>query len=184
MAYSNLALLSQPSPANATSTVDECELPTILWWQNNVRRIIKLIVNSYLQSWFARKASGMPYRIKRSATVIERVHKSVGPRSIYGEVTLSAAPATDFSYMSAVRWPTGEQVSLYEDCVLDGILDTLFTHRHNPILGLSVTLDSIGWHDIDSCAIGYYQAARQAMLRILDSEPHRWNYEPISSADQ
>jgi hypothetical protein len=90
---------------------------------------------------------------------------------------LSAVPASEFSYISRVAWPVAEQVQkIYEDCVLDGILDILMV-KYEPVLGMIVVLEDFTWHEVDSCALAYGMAARQAIERILSPEGRAPNYE-------
>jgi translation elongation factor EF-G len=56
---------------------------------------------------------------------------------------------------------------MYEDCVLEGILDVLIVQRSEPVLGVQVTLEKITWHEVDSCALAYRMAAQQAMQQVL-----------------
>jgi hypothetical protein len=100
---------------------------------------------------------------------------------LFGQLTLSAVPATEFTYTSRVTWPVGEHVQLYEDCVLDGILDILMVQHEPPVLGMAITLEEISWHEVDSCALAYGMAARQAIERILTPERGAPNYEFIDS---
>jgi translation elongation factor EF-G len=50
-----------------------------------------------------------------------------------------------------------------------------------PVLGMAVTLEEISWHEVDSCALAYGMAARQAIERILSPERSPANYEFIDS---
>jgi hypothetical protein len=86
---------------------------------------------------------------------------------LFGQVTLSAVPADEFSYSSRVAWLAGELVQLYKDCVLEGILDVIIVQRTEPVLGIAVTLEEIAWHEVDSCAFAYRMAAQQAMQQIF-----------------
>ena len=75
-----------------------------------------------LHDWLDRKIKARRRRLRVSASATDTFRRHVGPRNLFGQVTLSAVPASEFSYVSRVTWPVGEQVQLYEDCVLDGIL--------------------------------------------------------------
>jgi hypothetical protein len=120
-----------------------------------------------LHDWFDRKISARRRRLRVPASATDTFRRNVGPRSLFGQVTLSAVPASEFSYSSRVTWPAGEQVQIYEDCVLDGILDVLLVQQAEPVLGIAVTLEEIAWHEIESCAFGYRMAAQQTMKLVL-----------------
>jgi hypothetical protein len=133
----------------------------------------------YLHEWLNRKLRAPRSRLCEPARATEVFRRHTGPRYLFGQVTLSAVPAAEFSYESRVTWPANEQVHLYEDCVLDGILDVLLIGQTHPILSLAVTLEEMAWHEIDSCALAYGLAAQQAMRRIIVPEWRGLNYEPI-----
>jgi hypothetical protein len=117
----------------------------------------------YLQQWVERK------RVKRYAYLNQplalrhtyRIH--IGPRYIYGALTLAAQPADTFAFISAVTWPEDN----YDSYVLDGILDVLVPFDIQPLLGATFVLQAIEWHDVDSAAVGYYRAAKEATRQIL-----------------
>ena len=120
-----------------------------------------------LQDWLDRKIGARRRRLRVPASATDSFHRHTGPRTLFGQVTLSAIPATEFSYSSRVTWPAGEQVQLYEDCVLDGILEVLIVQQAEPVLGVAVPLEEIAWHEVDSCALAYRMAAQQTMKLVL-----------------
>jgi hypothetical protein len=120
-----------------------------------------------LHDWLERKIKARRRRLRMPASATDTFCRPVGPRGLFGQVTLSAIPASEFSYTSRVTWPVDEQVQLYEDCVLDGILDALIAQQPDPVLGIAVTLEKIAWHEIDSCALAYRMAAQQTMKLVL-----------------
>jgi hypothetical protein len=134
-----------------------------------------------LHDWLERKLRAPQRRLREPMKATEEFRRHTGPRCLFGKVTLSATPAAEFSYMSRVRWPAGEQAQLFEDCVLDGILDVLVIEQTYPVLGVAVALEKMDWHEVDSCALGYGMAARQAMRRIIAPEGRDLNYELVRS---
>jgi hypothetical protein len=81
----------------------------------------------------------------------------------YGSVHLSASPALSFSFRSMATWPHES----YESFVRSGVLDGLAASGFGPDFGAEFVLEEVGWHDIDSCGVGYYNAAKQATVEIL-----------------
>lgn len=120
-----------------------------------------------LYDWLDRKIRARRFRLRAPTRATETFRRCTGPRFLFGQVTLSAVPANEFSYSSRATWPVGEQVRLYEDCVLEGILDVIIVQGHEPVLGVAVTLEEIAWHEVESCALAYRMAAQQAMQQIL-----------------
>jgi hypothetical protein len=52
--------------------------------------------------------------------------------------------------------------------VLDGILDELFTTGLGHIVArIDFVLESIEFHEVDSCAAAFYHASREAVREIL-----------------
>jgi hypothetical protein len=133
-----------------------------------------------LYDWLERKLRAPRRGLREPAEATEEFRRHTGPRFLFGQLTLSAVPAREFIYTSRVTWPTSEQAQLFEDCVLDGILDVLVIEQTYPVLGIAVTLERITWNEVDSCALAYGMAARQAMRRIIAPEGRGANYELVS----
>lgn len=85
-----------------------------------------------------------------------------GPRYVYAKVVLSASPADEYSFESEATWP---QANNYEAAIRKGILDALAPLPDS--VGVKVILKDIGWHEISSNEVAYYQAAKIAMIGIL-----------------
>ncbi len=130
-------------------------------------------ISEYLQQWLRRKTSQRYMLLNEARTIMQAYHDTASPRHLFGEVTLTATPAEDFSFVSKAKWPAVK----FDILVLDGILDVLVTHEHAPILGLAVTLDKVGWEQADSAPMGYYLAARQATEKLLylDNGEPNWS---------
>jgi len=133
-------------------------------------------IHATLAAWTDRRVKRGFYPIKEARSGKAEFHRHLGGRSIYAKVVLDAEPSDTFSFTSSVTWPD-PRAEYYEEFVLDGILDELFTHSYHAVLGLRIHLKEIGWHEIDSCAAGYYQAARLAVKEILAFDEHRMNLE-------
>lgn len=135
-------------------------------------------VMQYLYDWVNRKIQARRRRLREAARASGEFRRHTGGRTVFGQLTLSAVPAAEFSYVSRVIWPSGEQAQIYEDCVVDGILDILMVN-YEPVLGMTVTLEEFQWEDIASCPLAYGMAAREAMEKILSPEIGAANYEYI-----
>ena len=85
-----------------------------------------------LHDWLERKIRARRFRLRVPARATEIFRRHTGPRYLFGQVTLSAVLANEFGYLSRVTWPAGEQIQLYEDCVLEGI----FAKRGSELLCL------------------------------------------------
>jgi len=135
-----------------------------------------------LYDWLDRKLRTRRRRLCELARATGEFRRHVGGRILFGQVTLSAVPAHEFLYASRVTWPICEHVQLYEDCVLDGILDVLMVQHTYPVLAVAVTLEEIVWHEVDFCALAYGMAARQAIEHILSPEGRAPNYEFVDTS--
>jgi len=118
--------------------------------------------DDYLES---KKALGWR-AINSPITVEEKFIKITGPRALFGWVKISAQPADSFSYISRAKWPSDS----YDKAIFLGLFDVLVSQDMHPIFGLSIEVEEIKWHEIDSCYFGYYQAARKAALNIVKTE--------------
>lgn len=75
------------------------------------------------------------------------------------------APSECFNFESLAKWPS---IDNYDDAVLEAVLDVFLTSS-NPFLGIAVALTSIEWHEIDSCYLGYYLAAKAVAESIIEN---------------
>ena len=96
-------------------------------------------------------------------TVGYEFNQAHGPRSVYAKVVLSASPADEYTFESEAIWPQSDN---YEEAIRKGITDALNTNTQSA-LGIKITLKEIGWHEVSSNEIGFYQAAKLARIGIL-----------------
>jgi hypothetical protein len=82
---------------------------------------------------------------------------------MYGKVRISAAPAESFSFSSEASWPQES----YENAVRRGITDGLAEAGIGTEFGAKFVLEEIEWHEVNSCELGYWEAAKQATQEIL-----------------
>jgi hypothetical protein len=136
----------------------------------------------YLEDWLARKRdrSLLSIREKRSARF--KYTRALGPRGHFAVVHLRGEPAIEFAFSSVAEWPAPK--CDYTIAVLDGILDELFAAElgHVPAR-VQFTLEKIEWHDVDSCAVAFYHAARGAVREILrrDTSPGNIDDQGLTS---
>ena len=130
-----------------------------------------------INDWYKQKFENQHLTLQSPFEVNEVYQVHTGGRSIYGEVFLSAEPHDSFKFNSLVVWPDKGHEDMYNKMVMHGIIDVLFTYTDTPILGVSIVLKKIGWDEIDSCAIGYYHAARKAIKKIIHPNDDNWNYD-------
>jgi hypothetical protein len=120
----------------------------------------------YLDDWFRRKSTRPLLTIKGARCSRFRHYACLGPRRQFAVVQLRGEPAGDFAFESHAVWPNA-----WSDCstaVLDGILDELFASNLGHVVAkIHFNLEAIEWHDVDSCAVAYYHAARGAVREIL-----------------
>ena len=90
-------------------------------------------------------------------TVHFEYRRIVGPRSIHGGVTLAFSPAEAFIFESAAVWAADN----YEAVVRRGVEEVL-VRRVGSLPPLRVTLKAITWDEVNSCAVGFQNAARIA----------------------
>ncbi len=130
-----------------------------------------------IDTWYKGKLSRQHCTLQKQITVTEEYRVHTGGRSIYAEVCLFAKPNKCFEYISLVEWPDSKHSEIYDEYVLHGVLDILFTYSIDPILGISVTLKKIGWDEKESCAIGFYHAACMPTKKIIQPNTDEWNFK-------
>jgi hypothetical protein len=134
---------------------------------------------NYLDHWLARKSSLTQISIRENRSARFRFMRALGPRGQFAVVYLLGEPAEEFGFTSIADWPSSE--CDYTTAVLDGILDELFATDlgHIPAR-VKFTLERIEWHDVDSCAVAFYNAARGAVRDILGRD---WYSDNIDYSD-
>lgn len=102
------------------------------------------------------------YKVEDRVVVKETFRRAVG-NELYGEVVLSVAPAAAFAFRSHAVWP-GQN---YDQAVLTGIVEVLGDAGVGRGLAAEFILQEIGSHRDVSHWDAYYEAAKQATVRIL-----------------
>lgn len=130
----------------------------------------------HLEEWFSRKRERPQLSITESRTARFKFTRALGPRGQFAVVYIRGDPAAEFSFTSVAEWP-GPKCD-YTVAVLDGILDELFAMGigHVPAR-VQFTLEKIEWHDVDSCGVAFYHAARGAVREILGCDQYPGNID-------
>jgi hypothetical protein len=120
----------------------------------------------FLDEWFRRKTNRPLLSIKKSRKSRFKYTRALGARGHFAVVRIHGEPASEFAFESHATWPNPRDD--YTHAVLDGILDELYASGLGHIVAkVHFTLEAIEWHDVDSCAIAFYHAARGAAREIL-----------------
>lgn len=132
------------------------------------------MLTTYLDDWLSRKHNRPHLTIREARTSHFKYSQWLGSRSHFAVVYLRGEPAQDFTFRSHADWP--EPKCDYTIAVLDGILDELLANDLGGVIaGIHFILESIEWHDVDSCEIAYYRAARGAVRDILGRDRYPTN---------
>ena len=130
----------------------------------------------HLDDWLSRKRKRPQLSIRDLRTVRFQFMRPLGPRGEFAVVYMRGEPAAEFSFTSVAEWQGPE--SDYTLAVLDGILDELLAVDLGPIPArVQFTLEKIEWHDVDSCAVAFYHAARGAVREILGRDEYPGNID-------
>jgi hypothetical protein len=73
-------------------------------------------------------------------------------------------PSESFSFVSTVTWPTRDN---YNEAVREAALDVLLSSGPYNAMGVSISLDAIEWHAVDSCEVAFYWATREAVIALV-----------------
>ena len=87
-----------------------------------------------------------------------RYHKHLGPRGEMAGVSLGLGSNDTYRFTSQARWPEDDYTSAVERGVRDGLREAGF----DPDLGVSVRLEAVEYHPIDSDERAFYFAAKSA----------------------
>jgi hypothetical protein len=85
-------------------------------------------------------------------------------RYVHGDVLIAAAPSTSFLFRSEAVWPSES----CDHCVRRGVIDALLEAGFDRDFGAHFVLKQVRWHEIDSCEVGFYNAAKLATAQILE----------------
>jgi hypothetical protein len=98
---------------------------------------------------------------KRPAYVraICEVHKNYSAKGSHGYVVLEFERASEFAFVSAVSWPEGDNFSSAVETAVREALSELKQSQ-----SFLCRLTEIRFHEIDSSAVGFSRAARQATI--------------------
>ena len=113
----------------------------------------------YLDEWLARKRDRPQLSIREARSARFRFVRALGPRGHFAVVYLRAEPAM-------AEWPSSK--CDHTVAVLDGILDEVFaTDLGHVAAKVGFILEKIEYHEVDSCNVAFYHAARGAVREIL-----------------
>jgi hypothetical protein len=138
------------------------------------------VMLNYLEEWLARKRERPQLSIREKRFARFKFARATGPKGQFAVVYLRGEPARAFAFTSIAEWPSPE--GDYTVAVLDGILDELFAVDLGQVPAqVQFTLEKIEWHDVDSCAVAFYHAARGATREILgrDQFPGNIDYRGV-----
>jgi hypothetical protein len=137
----------------------------------------------YLKDWLARKTDRPLLSIRETRSARYQYTRALGPRGHFAVVHLRGEPAMEFAFSSVAEWLSPK--CDYTTAVLDGILDELFTADLGHVAAkVHFTLEKIEWHDVDSCPVAFYHAARGAVREILgrDKYPGNIDYQGLTTS--
>jgi hypothetical protein len=130
----------------------------------------------YLEEWLARKRDCPLLSIREKRSARFKFARPLGPHGQFAVVYLRGEPGGAFAFESIAEWPGPE--CDYTSAVLDGILDELFATGLGHVLAkVHFTLEKIEWHDVDSCAVAFYYAARGAVREVLGADKYPGNID-------
>ncbi|MBI2809152.1 MAG: hypothetical protein HYX68_29570 [Planctomycetes bacterium] len=126
----------------------------------------------FLDEWLIRKRGRPLLSIREARTSRFKYTRQLGARGHFAVVQLRGEPASDFAFRSRVNWLV--RGADYSTAVLDGILDELFASNLGHVVAkVHFTLEAIEWHEVDSCAVAFYHAARGAVREILGLDTYK-----------
>jgi hypothetical protein len=99
----------------------------------------------------------MDRRTPGQVVVTFEYSRHVGPKYVHGGVSLRFDWLQPYSFESRAQWPADNYDAHVRAAVECGLQE-----RCGALDMCRVVLESIAWHEVDSCAIGFERAARAA----------------------
>jgi hypothetical protein len=93
----------------------------------------------------------------RRVLVTFEYSRHMGPKFVHGGVSLRFDSSQPYSFESRVRWPADNY-----DAHVRAAVESVLLERCGVLDMCRVVLESIAWHEVDSCALGFERAARAA----------------------
>jgi hypothetical protein len=125
---------------------------------------------SLFDEWLSRKLARRACTIRQSRTVEEEFTRAYSARNDFARIALTGEPSEEFEYRCEVRWPASAGLEGYDRWVIDGLLDELLATGLGPaVIKVRFTLREIGWHEVYSSPNAFYQAARGAARKVVES---------------
>ena len=84
--------------------------------------------------------------------------RHVGPKYVHGGVRLRFDSSQPYSFESRAQWPEGENYEAWVRAAVESVL----SERCGSLDRCRVVLEDIVWDEVNSCALGFEQAARVA----------------------
>jgi hypothetical protein len=100
----------------------------------------------------------MDHRAPGQVLVTFEYSRHMGPRFVHGGVSLRFDSLRPYSFESRARWPAEANYEAQVRAAVESVL----LERCGALDVCHVVLESIAWHEVDSCAIGFEKAARAA----------------------
>jgi hypothetical protein len=124
-------------------------------------------MNEYLKLWADGLLKRASITLESRITVVGERNQHLGPRCEFAKIQVSVEPASGFEVVDLV--PVNEELRQlgYPDWAVFGLLDVLMVAESAPITNVRVTLEKAEFHPIDSSAMAFRQAGRDAARRIL-----------------
>ncbi len=126
-------------------------------------------MTDYLKLWTDGLLKRSSLTLKSKITVVGERNQHLGPRWEFAKVQVSVEPASSFEVVDAV--PANEELRQlgYPDWAIFGLLDVLVVAESAPLTNVRVTLEKAEHHPVDSSAMAFRQAGRDAGRRILEA---------------
>jgi hypothetical protein len=163
-----------------TSSVGRSRLLGLLLYETGRGKWVNEL-KDYLKLW----GSGLPERksiiLATPITVLGVRNRQLGPRGEFAKVQMTLNPAPSLEVIDHVAERTElERLGVgWPDAVVFGLLDVLMLAEPGPLHKVSVVLELVWYHDVDSSLIAFRHAGRDAGRKVLEDlvQGHLWSFE-------
>jgi hypothetical protein len=134
-------------------------------------RIDRQMTKDYLRNWGEELPKQPSRLLSAPITVIGERIKPLGPKSEFAKVKLTVRPSDSFEVVDHVAEKNElEKLGVgWPDSTIFGLLDVLMFTESGPLYKVSIVLEEVWYHEVDSSWSAFRQAGRAAGRRIVEA---------------
>jgi hypothetical protein len=124
----------------------------------------------YLKKWFDNLLSKPSITLRHHVSAKGECRVHTGPSIWYAAVEIAISPADGFEVEDGLKSEVSAIVNDrgWFDQIIFGVLDVMLTHATAPVRNFRMTILSVDFNEIESNAMAFRLAARNAAEKLFD----------------